>query len=82
MAIRVRPFNDAELLSNDQLLFHAADDHNLECLQRTRATPAGTLKYNRVFAADDDNFLVFKESAQDLVRAVLDGMNSTIFVYG
>lgn len=82
VAVRVRPFNDAELLRNEQLLFHAADDYNLECLKRTNRTKAGTLKYNRVFAADDDNLLVYNESAQALLKAALDGINSTIFVYG
>ncbi|XP_071825312.1 uncharacterized protein [Apostichopus japonicus] len=78
VAIRVRPLIKREDDENSQIFWQA--DKNSIC--QTANKSAKPYIFDRVFAHNESTDVVYKEIAQPIVQASMNGYDGTIFAYG
>ena len=81
VVLRMRPFNKDEKSRKCKKAWKIDYDKNIITSNEVQNFNT-TFQYNKIFSPKSSNTKVYKQSAQDIVSRALDGIDTTLFVYG
>ena len=84
VGIRMRPMNEREIQSGQEVLFKCDESKNLIYQIKADNQPleGQSYFYDKVFDGQSNTVDVYSHIAKDIVHNVVKGMNGTIFAYG
>jgi len=82
VAVRIRPRNDREMLSDMPIMF-APDKHNKDVDELNESGQViKSWSYDHVFGPECSNLYIFNMMGSSLIDAAIEGYNTVLFMYG
>ncbi|KAJ3183869.1 NADH-ubiquinone oxidoreductase chain 1 [Geranomyces variabilis] len=85
VTVRMRPLTESEESQNNACVWEVSDEHNRITLNQDFADKNRKTASDYFFDAvqvGSDNKDLYEDSARDVVRAAMEGINGTVFAYG
>ena len=86
VCLRLRPMNEKEQKEKEIKAWRVVGEKQVElngqAMKELGMNKFCSYDFKRCFQEDEDNLTLFEESVKEIVLSCLEGINSTVFMYG